>query len=433
PPPIVIPAQTGPAPTPLHTLAYLDQRIADLASQLHQNEAETTRLSQQKIAAAEQSDNLEQKAQAETGQPASDDYLAGVDQQKKADDLAVQLETLAANQANLQAELSADQTERAGVQSAIDGYQKRIAQLTAEWNSTQDAVASLTQQINAFVNGPMDDPSQKPLADQITAIKALLADDRKTRGDDAAPKLAEAVRWNNQAAQFCADLYRSLPSADIDHLTPVEVDEQQEYKEAFNSATYYLAACDAQLAAAQNAAAETMTNLAANDALRHAQDVLGSIAPGSLNDALAVTDPPDVNKRSAKMGLYSLNQLQTFANEQFATALKDYESFTTTQRETNPSEPGPAEDRQAAGYVGHMTALYTARQLASAEGATEIAGIELGDIQSLIDQDASQIAAIDRSMLPPIPNSEVTAALETPAPPTPAAPSVTNNPDQEGP
>jgi len=435
PPPPPVPTQTGPAPTVLHTLAFLDSRIVTLTSRIHQNQADSARLNQQKLAASEQADNLEQKSEGETGKTSVDDFDAGVKAQKKADDLAIRIETLANNLGNMQAQLAAAQSERQGVQTAIGGYQKRINQLTAQWNSAQDAVATLTQQINAFVNGPTAD-GQKPLTDQIADLTKLLRDVRKIRGDQAAPKLADAIAWNQRAAQMCSLYYSMAARQDSSHLSQVEQQELIQFKEAFNPATYLLAKCDSLLAAAQNAAAQTMTNMAVTRSLRRARSILGQMAPASLDDCLSLADPPTAkrSKRTDRTGNFSLAQLQDFADTQFKAALSEYEDFLRTQRVTNPAEPDPANQRQTAGLIGYMTALYSAKELSVAEGGKPIAGIAASDFQGLIDDQAQQIAQVDPSLIPPIPNSVVKpAALDLTAPPTPSAPPQPSNMDQEAP
>jgi hypothetical protein len=113
---------------------------------------------------------------------------------------------------------------------------------------------------------------------------------------------------------------------------------------------------------------------------------LGDQAPPSVADCLASLASP------------SVDDLSQAAEDLFKNAMDHYDNI------TNQTLPGPAaQSRKVAAMVGKMITVYGAEQLSAAQGQKPVAGNSPKELQGLIDDAATQIAAIDPARLPAIP------------------------------
>ena len=380
----------------LLSLAGIDAQSAKLQQQIADNRAQAKAFLSQKDAAAEQGDALQQKSLSDTGQQSVDDVAAAAAARYQAALAGTAAEKLDAAVVDLQADLAGVQGQRVGVQQAIEAYNKQISDLGIAWKSVQQDMDLQRRSITAMVGpgeqapAPADETANLPLpttiADQCTELKALIAADRDLR-DQATGELNKADRAYSAAAAG-GDLLRTALADDMqsDKTPPNVKSALQRLQETYAGGAYHLAAADTERALAMNYSSEVMISIQARQALSSAQASLGADAPAAIADCLASIASP------------SVDDLSQSAEDAFKNAMDHYDGQMTQML------PGPAaQSRKAAAMVGKMLTVFGAKQLSMALADKPVAGQSPKELQGVIDDLATNLAAVDPTRLPAIP------------------------------
>lgn len=366
---------------PLGSLFGLDSQISRLQSQIQDNRTQAQALLQQKTALAEQADEIQQKSVAETGQQSVDDEMTAAQTRRKAADLGAQIDQIDSALVPLQADLALAQSQRAGVQKAIDDYQQQITDLDDVWKTVQQT-ADVQKAAIAAIAGPASEASKTPttIADECAQLATLAPQVRALR-DQAADLLKGAVTDFNAAARSCDLLRADWSDQNGPRTPPGEQLALQQLGQTYSGPAARLRAADAERALALNYAAEAMIANQINQALGQIKDALGPDAPAAVDQCLAANASPAVS------------DLAALADEQFKNALDHYDSLAQVS-----SGPG-----KTAAMVGKMIAAFGAKQLSLVLGGKPVADQTPDALQSTINDMAKNVADSDPTMLPAIP------------------------------
>ena len=396
------------------SLAGIESEITRLQAAIKENRDKAKELTDQKTSAAAQGDDLQQKSTGEKGRQSVDDFVAGADVHKKAADVGIEVDKLDAAVAPMQADLDMLQTRQAGVKRAIDGYNKRSADLDSTWKATQDDIAAQKRVIAEIAGGaggaapegadkpeksekpagkaagnnlsePLPPPPAEPktVAETCTVLKGLLTETADLR-DKAAKNLKDAVKAFNDEAK-AADALRTDISKVLGEprTSPSEKLAYQQLQETYSGAAARLAAANADRSLALSYAAEAITGQDVKKTLEGLEASLGGDAPASIQDALAAA--PKVEETAQ------------LADERFKDALDHYQNLIAVQ-----ASPGVgSEGRKNAAMAGKMVAAFGAKQLSHALNDRPVVGLKASDFQGMIDDVANQLATSkDPALLP---------------------------------
>jgi hypothetical protein len=384
------------------TLAAVKQDVSRLQGEIAKRQDQIKQLEQQRLAAAAEADKNRQASDNEKGNKSVETFKIAAAAQKKADDIATQIDVVAASIIPLQRDLAVAESHQAAAAQAIENLTKQIDTINNGWKGTEQQIATQAQ-IAANLVGAAGGaaPAEGAPANTINDKAQLLSQkvlEAQAAFNEADSRLDNAIKHYGDAASAAQKLASEV------NTKRQGVDRNSPYSKAFeelmatvNPSIYKLGQAEATQLRATGLASQAISLLGQQRMMQTVQPIL----------AEAKLDMPQ-----ALGGLQvdaELERTKTAAAATYDEALKLYEEVSTS---------APDGSTKQSASVGRIFANYGKVLLARATGDAQAAAEALK-----LAKDAQQLAMDNKAVLPAMPVELVIIPTTQPATAPAAAPS----------
>ncbi|MGB7158743.1 MAG: hypothetical protein WBD40_11790, partial [Tepidisphaeraceae bacterium] len=161
------------------TLDAVKQDVSRLQGEIAKQQEEIKNLDAQRVAAGAESDKNREASEKEKGQKSVDLFKVAADAQKKAADLATQIDVAQAKIVPLQRDLAVAEAQQSAAAKAIETYKKQVEALDAGWKGTELQIQTQAQIATGLLGAanatPPAEGAAAAAANSINEKAALLA------------------------------------------------------------------------------------------------------------------------------------------------------------------------------------------------------------------------------------------------------------------